>query len=324
MIHNPLVSIVIIFLNEERFLGEAIESVFAQSYNNWELLLVDDGSTDGSAEIARRFTEVHPRKVFYLDHDRHQNRGMSASRNLGIRHSRGMYIALLDADDVWLPQKLEEQIAILESHPEAAMVYGPSQYWYSWTGTPEDVQLDYVRELGVPSNTLCEPPALLTLALQSMAPTPCPSDLLMRRDLVEDVGGFEERFGGIYQLYEDQAFLAKVYLKAPVFVADQCWEKYRQHPDSCVSVVKRAGQKYSVGLFYLRWLKEYMSAQGIKDDEVWEALRSKQVRYRRSMLYHYLRYPRHWAAQMKAMTKNLARWILSTSLSRCSGRGNLR
>jgi glycosyltransferase involved in cell wall biosynthesis len=321
---QPLVSIVTTFLNEKNFLPEAIASVFAQSYGNWEFLMVDDGSTDLSAEIARRCAEKYPDRVRYLDHEDHNNRGMSASRNLGVRHARGKYIALLDADDVWLPQKLEEQVAILESHPEAAMVYGPSLYWYSWTGTPDDIQRDYVRPLGLKPNTLCRPPTLLTLALESKAPTPCPSDLLIRRELVEAAGGFEERFRGAYQLYEDQAFLAKVYLKGSVFVAGQCWDRYRQHPDSCVSVVKRAGQKYSVGLYYLKWLEKYLSAHNVEDKALWDALRSKRLRYRRSMLHHHLGYPRRWASHMKSMTKNLARRILPTSLSGCSGPGHLR
>ena len=69
---------------------------------------------------------------------------MSASRNLGIRHARGQYIALLDADDVWLPKKLEYQVEILSRYPEAGMVVGPIQWWYSWTGKPDDFARDFV------------------------------------------------------------------------------------------------------------------------------------------------------------------------------------
>src|SRR5918994_2063107 len=102
---KSLVSCIVIFLDEERFIEEAIKSVFAQTYENWELLLVDDGSTDGSTQIALRYAERHPGKVRYLEHPGHQNRGMSASRNLGISQAKGEYVALLDADDVWLPHK---------------------------------------------------------------------------------------------------------------------------------------------------------------------------------------------------------------------------
>jgi glycosyltransferase involved in cell wall biosynthesis len=99
----PLVSVIIIFLDEERFIQEAIESVFAQTYSHWELLLVDDGSKDASTQIARRCAETNPGRVRYLEHEDHRNRGMSASRNLGLQHAKGDFIAFLDADDVWLP-----------------------------------------------------------------------------------------------------------------------------------------------------------------------------------------------------------------------------
>src|ERR671930_538107 len=99
--NQPLVSVVVIFLNAERFLQEAIESVFAQTYPAWELLLVDDGSSDESTAIAQCYAAHHAGQVRYLEHPRHANRGMSASRNLGIRHAHGAYIAFLDADDIW-------------------------------------------------------------------------------------------------------------------------------------------------------------------------------------------------------------------------------
>src|SRR5262245_62825418 len=75
---TPLVSVITNFLNGEQFLAEAIESVFGQTYGNWELLLVDDGSSDGSTAIAQHYAEQHPDCVRYLEHERHANRGMSA------------------------------------------------------------------------------------------------------------------------------------------------------------------------------------------------------------------------------------------------------
>ena len=118
----PLVSVVVIFLNAERFLRDAVASVFAQTYDRWELLLVDDGSTDAGGKIAERFALEHPDQVRYLDHPGHENRGMSASRNLGIRAARGDFIAFLDADDVWLPGKLTEQLALAAVYPDAGMI----------------------------------------------------------------------------------------------------------------------------------------------------------------------------------------------------------
>jgi len=100
----PAVSCIVIFLNEERFLAEAIGSVLAQDHEPWELLLVDDGSTDGSAAIAHTFVQRHPDRVRYLQHADGATLGMSAARNLGLAHARGRYVGFLDADDVWLPE----------------------------------------------------------------------------------------------------------------------------------------------------------------------------------------------------------------------------
>src|SRR5262245_28935708 len=119
---NPLVSVVIIFLNAEKFLQEAIASVLTQTYPNWELILVNEGSVDASIDIAMSHARSRPKKIRYFTHEGRVNLGMSASRNLGIENARGTYIAFLDADDVWMPAKLEEQVAILENEPAVAMV----------------------------------------------------------------------------------------------------------------------------------------------------------------------------------------------------------
>ncbi|PIG94116.1 glycosyltransferase [Gloeocapsopsis sp. IPPAS B-1203] len=325
---KPLVSAIVIFLNAEKFIQEAIESVFAQTYDHWELLLVDDGSTDSSTATAQHYATRHP-KVRYLEHDNHQNRGMSATRNLGIRNARGKYIAFLDADDVWLPHKLERQVAILDSQPEAAMVYGSTQYWYSWTEKPEDIQRDFVPDLGVQPDTLFKPPTLLTACYPlGKASAPCPSDLLLRREVVERIGGFEEDFRGMYQMYEDQAFLTKVYLKETVFVANECWDRYRLHPDSCSSMVTKAGQYHSVRLVFLNWLAKYLSAQGVKDNEIWQMLRKALWPYQHPRLYRLLELAQHLrkhmkevvetdqAAQMKGLLKSIGRRTLPVHIRR--------
>jgi glycosyltransferase involved in cell wall biosynthesis len=87
MNNNHQVSVITIFLNAEKFIQEAVESVFAQTYSNWVLLLVDDGSTDASTEIARRFAEQHPDKVRYLEHDSHKNRGVMVIGGIGLRRT---------------------------------------------------------------------------------------------------------------------------------------------------------------------------------------------------------------------------------------------
>lgn len=120
----PRVSIITPIYNCRSYLPEAVESVLAQTYTDWELLLVDDGSQDGGDELARSYAGRHPDRIAYLEHEGHRNHGVSATRNLAVRHARGEYLALLDADDVWLPEKLRLQTASADAHPQVALVYG--------------------------------------------------------------------------------------------------------------------------------------------------------------------------------------------------------
>ena len=284
LMNKPLVSCIIIFFNGEKFFEEAIESVFAQTYDNWELLLADDGSSDRSTAIAQAYAQQYPDKVRYLEHEGHQNRGMSATRNLGIRNAKGRYIAFLDADDVWLPQKLDRQVEIIESEPDVAMVYGRSKYWLSWTGNPDDSQRDYIPDAYLPPQ-IYQPPTLLTQCYPlGHATPPPPSDIMLRLKTIESLGGFEAGFQGIYQLYEDQAFFAKLYLQYPVFVSGECWDKYRLHPDSCGSVVNKSGKYQIVRQFFLNWLEKYLSERGIHEPEVWYALQEALMVYRYPLL----------------------------------------
>jgi glycosyltransferase involved in cell wall biosynthesis len=294
---RPLVSVIVIFLNGARFIDEAVVSVLEQTYACWELFLVDDGSTDDSTEIAQRYAQQHRGRISYLQHHNHQNRGMSASRNLGLNHARGDFIAFLDADDVWLPEKLERQVAIMQAQPKAAMVYGPSQHWYSWTGDAVDLPRDYIPAVGIDADELIAPPALLTLSLKSTARTPCPSNFMVRRETAKQVGGFEEQFRS---MFEDQAFLAKVFLHSHVFVTRECWDRYRRHADSSVSTAAREGTKYSAGLKYFSWLKDYLLSQRVEDPELWTALRKKRYRYRYNRARQHLR---RFSGVMKRLAK---------------------
>jgi glycosyltransferase involved in cell wall biosynthesis len=269
---TPLVSVVAIFLNAERFLDEAIRSVIAQTYPHWELLLVDDGSSDHSAGIAGGYAERDPGRVRYLYHPGHRNLGMSASRNLGLQNARGDYLALLDADDVWLPEKLERQVGILEAHPDAALLLGAPLYWFGWTGRPEDSGRDYVIDVKVPTDRTYDPPALLLPFLGRAAPTPCPSDVLVRRRAAESVGGFEAHFTGVNMVYEDQAFFSKLLLHAPAFVSSQTWDWYRQHPESCYAISKASGGREVARKYYLKWFRQYLREQRLASGPVWDAV----------------------------------------------------
>lgn len=272
---TPVVSVVMIFLNGEKFMDEAVRSVLAQTYSAWELLLVDDGSTDQSAAIAQRYVAEYPSKIRYLHHAGHQNRGMSASRNLGIRSSRGRFLALLDCDDVWHPEKLARQVAILDREPEAAMVYSATMQWFTWPGAPAGGPRDEPRPLGVRPDQLVRPPEMLPIFLRDIGNTPATCSVLMRREAVESVGAFEESFRN---LHEDQAFFYKFFLRHPVFVQSGCWDWYRQHPQSCCSTAESAGIRVRTPINpshgrFLEWLHGYLAATGVEDRRLLAALK---------------------------------------------------
>lgn len=285
---RPRVSVITIFLNAERFIGEAIESALAQTDHDWELLLVDDGSHDASTVVAKDYASRHPGRVRYIEHRDHLNLGMSASRNAGVAHARGEFVAFLDSDDVLLPNALQEQVATLRQHPEAAMVYGTSIYWWSWTGRAPDARRDFESALEVPSNTLFVPPDLV-LRCYPLGPAsaPCFGSLMVRRDALDRVGGFEDGFPG---LFDDQAFLAKMYLKESVFVSSRCWSKYRRHDASCCAVASRTGQYHRLRRDFLEWFEGYLGREAITDRRVWQALRAALERYRHPFRYG-LRHP---------------------------------
>jgi glycosyltransferase involved in cell wall biosynthesis len=242
------------FLDEERFMEEAISSVLAQTRDGWELLLVDDGSSDGSTGMARRYATLYPGRIRYLEHDGHRNLGGSTARNLGIAHARGRYLAFLDADDVWLPHCLEEQTALMEAHPEAAMVYGNALHWWSWDGG--DPRRDFVPRLGVRPGTSLPPPELLIRMLARRVPIPCPCSVMTRRDATEEVGGFTDDFR---VLFTDQGFFAKLALRWPIVASGDVWAKYRKHDNSCCARAERRGEVADRRLGYLHWLERHLA-----------------------------------------------------------------
>jgi glycosyltransferase involved in cell wall biosynthesis len=313
MISTPVVSVITIFLNAAEFVREAVDSVFTQTYSDWELLLVDDGSTDASSQIAKRYAGQHPEKVQYFEHKGHRNRGTGPSRNLGLRHARGKYIAFLDADDVWLPHKLEQQVAILEANPEVAMVYGPPEVWHSWTGNLEDAHRDFVpQKLAVQPDTVVNPPALLPYLLRNECVEPFPSGILCRRTAINRVGGFDDGFRGIF---EDQVLFAKLCLDAPVFVSNTCWYKYRRHPRSVCSVIWETGNYPSAWVKFLAWLAAYLWKRRLRDGEVWTILHRELGPYRHPVVYRFLVVVRH--------LRTGARKVLNLSVMRAL-RGPLR
>lgn len=300
--NEPLVSVIISFLNEQAFLEEAINSVLAQSYKNWELILVDDGSTDNSTGIASLYADKFSEKIMLCEHEGHANKGLSASRNLGIQKARGILIAFLDADDAWLPGKLLNQVSIFRKNPEISMIAEASNYWYSWDNPerknfeiPIGVITDKVRDwhdwdnpakndfkttATITPDKVYEPHQLmLKLYPLGKGAAPCPSSLILKKEAIDNVGRFEESFIKEFSMYEDQAFLSKIYLEHKVYVSPQCNTMYRQRPESIVRTVRMSGQYDKVRKYYLRWLNAYINKKGINDKRLLALLKKALFPY---------------------------------------------
>lgn len=116
-IDSPKVTVIIPVFNGERYLGEAIESILRQTYRNFELLIINDGSTDQSSAIISSYSNERIRVI-----NNPMNYGLTKTRNIGLREARGEYIAMLDCDDIALPRRLEEQIDVMERMPELGLL----------------------------------------------------------------------------------------------------------------------------------------------------------------------------------------------------------
>ena len=113
-IHHPLISVIIPAYNAQDFIQKALDSVLAQSYSHYEVLIVNDGSTDNTEALVKTY---HDPRVKLISQS---NGGLSNARNTGIKNAKGNYLAFLDADDYWIAEKLEKQIEILRRHPEVS------------------------------------------------------------------------------------------------------------------------------------------------------------------------------------------------------------
>ena len=180
---SPRVSVTIVVYNGAQFIGEAIDSLLAQTFADFEVIVVDDGSTDETASI---LAAIDGPRLYVLSQN---NQGIPRARNRALRHTRGGYVAVLDADDIAHPNRLAEQVAFLDAHP--AVVAVGSAYR----------QVDMLRERTV---DIVPPLEDVSIRRAMISGSPfCHSSVMMRRAALEQVGPYDEdfRFSQDYELW---------------------------------------------------------------------------------------------------------------------------
>lgn len=203
--------------NKGELLADALASVAAQSWKDYELIVVDDASTDGGLDVLQRF----PQLLVRLVRRPQAGPGGYAARNLGIREARGVWVAFLDADDLWMPDHLATAAALLESYPEAALLC---------TGFAEDLQGE-VETVSV-SHTACHAAADV-LRLYARRDVFHTNSMVVRRSALLLAGGFPEQ--GVRRAGDHALWFRLVLLGEPVVLAHVVTSRYRRDHSGVVT-----------------------------------------------------------------------------------------
>ena len=246
-----LVSVIIPCYNQAHFLSEAIESVLAQSYRAYEIVVVDDGSPDNTSEVAARYPEV--RCI------RQENQGLAGARNTGSRESKGEYLVFLDADDRLLPEALEVGVKNLKAHPECAFVCG-----HSWEIAADG---SFSQELSTPHVG-----SELYLTLLSRKHFVLPGAVMYRRFVFELKGGFNSALNAA----ADYDHYFRVARDFPVYWHDEVVLEYRRH---ATNMTRNSALMLKDSIAVLRSQRAYAKRSRLYKDAYRAGIRVAQYEY---------------------------------------------
>ena len=234
----PTFEVIVPAYNASRFLAAALDSVISQTLEDWRILLVDDGSTDATPEIAASYAERLGSKMKYI---RQANAGLPAARNTAIRHAEGEFLALLDADDVWLPCRLAETLKVLRRSPQVGLTYG-----FIDSIDPDGKILKTFTNAHPHGEGKVAP--YLYMRLMDL---PCPS-ITFRRACVEAVGGFDETM----RATEDRDLWFRIAQHYDVGLVRHVIAQYRTSPQAMTRDPERMFQAQ------LRFLEKHFGEPG--------------------------------------------------------------
>ena len=180
--NNPLLSVIMPTYNNGKYINQAIESIYAQKYNNMEIIIIDDGSTDNTKEIVTKYNEI---KYFYIEH-----KGISFARNTALEKSKGEYIAFCDSDDYWLPDKINTQMRYLKEHPDCEIVFTKYE--------------NFFENENLKTNTRAMHEKIIENMLKQYL-----TSAVLKKELFDKYGNFDENFSGV----EDCEFVYRLLMK---------------------------------------------------------------------------------------------------------------
>lgn len=285
----PKLSIIILTHNREHLLLETLASVFEQRYTDYEIIIVDDGSTDGTSARLEELKDK-PIRYYYTAH----LGNLSQLRNLGWQYAQGQYIAFLDADDIWLPSKLERQVQILETNQNLAFVYTDVEEFNAQGILRPRIYSAFEQEW--------ESSAQFELTLSGRMPIYA-STVLIRKKLAETIGGFEEGL-----ILGDTHFLLRLARRYPCELIFEPLVRIRKH-DHNISVYQER-EAYVEMLTVLDFFKE---KEGL----------APRIFLQYSGFYHWLLGQFDWQrGQYRAGIQKLCKGVLQKIISRWMKRPN--
>lgn len=233
---EPKVSVIIPAYNRESYIRQTVDSVLGQTYQNIELIVVDDGSSDGTRQIL----EQYGNKLLLLEHEQRANKGQSAAINLGLKKAVGHYVAILDSDDYWHPDKIKIQVEFLEQNPDVGLVYGNGEGVNADGEYLYDIYSDSHYEENKPANVLMDCYFLV------------PNNALVRKSVFDEVGGFDESLRSA----QDHDMAIRIAEVTKLAYINYKWFYYRRHGQSISQ--KNANLRWNNGFIILeKAIKRY-------------------------------------------------------------------
>ena len=254
---NDLVSVIIPAYNAEATILETVTSVLAQAYSNFELIIINDGSSDRTVDLLQNIVDSRIKIFSY------ENAGLSTARNRGVKRSQGEFISFLDADDCWTPNKLELQIEALQNNPQVALAY-------SWVYFKYETEADSYADTSVTYSGNVYAELLLKNFLHNG------SNALIRKKIIDEVGLFDTQLKAV----EDWDLYLRIAAKHEFILVPEVQIIYRQSASSMTGniqlmehylklVIDRAYETAPIKLQYLKaqslgWTYKYLAQQYLK------------------------------------------------------------